>query len=195
MEISPYMLSLLLVYSFIFGISAGVLNDLNRILRIALGMRNVKQDRNKSGARRLCSAMSIVLIAIQDIVLFAYLGVGVAVLNYYLNRGIFRIYSIAATAVGFVLYYFTLGRAVLFFAERIIRALRFVIGWILRIVFAPFRFVCRLLLRAAKKLFEKFRFALAKRKIMRYNKIKREELRALSRCGFATDESFGKGAK
>ena len=192
MEISPYMLALLLVYSLIFGISAGVLNDANRIIRIALGMQGSKQ---KSKKRRLYSAVSIIFIGVQDVLLFAYMGVGVVILNYYLNRGIFRIYSIAAAAVGFALYYFTLGRVVMFFAERIVRALRFVISWILKIVTAPFRFVLRLLLRCVKKLFEKFCFALAKRKNMRYNKIKREELRALSKCGFAAEEALGKGAK
>lgn len=195
MEISPYMLALLLVYSLLFGISAGVVGDVNRIIRIALGMRNTNWESKKRGARRLYSAASIIFIAVGDILLFAYMGVGIVVLNYYLNRGIFRIYSIAAAAVGFLLYYFTVGRVVMFFAERIIRALRFVISWIVRIVTAPFRFFLRLLLRAAKKLFEKFCFAIAKRKNMRYNKIKREELRARSRCGFVADEALGKGAK
>lgn len=186
MEISPYMLSLLLVYSSIFGVSAGVLNDINRIVRIACKIKS---------PRKIYSAMSILFIALQDILLFAYMGVGVAVMNYYLNRGIFRIYSVAAAAFGFALYYFTLGRAVMFFAERIIRAVRFVLGFLIRIVTAPFRFLLRLLLRALKKLFEKFCFAIAKQKIMRYNKIKREELRALSARGFAADEALGKGEK
>lgn len=196
MEISPYMLSLLLLYSLIFGISAGVVCDLNRIVRIALGIGRGARSSKKRGAQRIFSAASILFVALGDILLFAYMGVGVVILNYYLNRGIFRIYSIAAAAVGFVLYYFTIGRLVMFFAERIIRVLRLAIVWILRIVTAPVRLVLRLLLRGAKKLSEKFCLALAKRKIMRYNKIKKEELRALSRCGFVADgEVLGKGAK
>ena len=39
MEISPYMLSLLLLCSLVFGVSAGAVNDINRIIRVALGMR------------------------------------------------------------------------------------------------------------------------------------------------------------
>ena len=195
MEISPYMLSLLLLYSLIFGISAGVVGDFNRIVRIALGIRNSARESKKRLTRKLYSAMSIIFVAVQDILLFAYMGIGIVVLNYYLNRGIFRIYSIAAAAVGFALYYFTLGRVVMFFAERIICALRVAIVWALRVITAPFRFVFRILIRAAKKLFEKLCFAIAKRKIVRYNRIKREELRVLSRRGFVADDSLGKGAK
>lgn len=189
------MLSLLLVYSLIFGASAGALNDVNRILRIALGMRSTTGERARHGVRRAYSAVSIFFIALQDVLLFLYMGVGVAVLNYYLNRGIFRIYSIAAAAVGFALYYFTLGRVVMFFAERILRALRAALGFVWRIATAPLRFAFRVLLRALKKLFGKFRFAIAKRKIMRYNKVKREELRALAGRGFVADEALGKGEK
>ena len=196
MEISPYMLSLLLVYSLIFGMSAGVFNDANRIARIAFAMRKTSGGQKKNCARKIYETAGIFLISIQDILLFAYIGVGVVILNYYLNRGMFRIYSIAAAAIGFVIYYFTIGRVVMFFAERIIRALRFAIVWILNVVTAPVRLIFRLLLHAAKKLFEKLCFAIAKRKNMRYNKIKKEELRALSRCVFVSDgEVLGKGAK
>ena len=47
-----------------------------------------------------------------------------------------------------------------------------------------------------KKLYEKSRFAIAKRKVMRYNKIKREELREMAKRGFMADaDALGKGAK
>ena len=189
------MLSLLLVYSLIFGASAGVLNDVNRIVRIALGVQVASGERSRRGLHRACAAVSVFFIALQDVLLFLYMGIGVAVLNYYLNRGIFRIYSIASAALGFAFYYFTLGRVVMFFAERILRALRAGLGFVWRIATAPLRFAFRVLLRALKKLFGKFRFALAKRKIMRYNKIKREELRALAGRGFVADEALGKGEK
>ena len=196
MEISPYMLSLLLLYSLIFGMSAGAVNDVNRILRIALGIRNTAGEKKRRGVSRIFSAASALWIALGDILLFAYIGVGVAVLNYYLNRGIFRIYSVVATAVGFILYYFTLGRVVMFFAERIICALRFVLSFVFKIVTAPIRFAFRILRKVAKKLYEKSSFAIAKRKIMRYNKIKREELRARAQCGFAAERDIlGKGEK
>ena len=196
MEISPYMLSLLLLYSLIFGVSAGAVNDINRIVRIAIGLRNTTGESRARRVGRIYDSLGVVLISIQDILLFAYMGVGVAVLNFYLNRGIFRIYSVFATAVGFTLYYFTLGRVVMFFSERIIRAIRFVLGRILKIVSAPIRFLIRLLYGGAKKLYEKSRFAIAKRKIMRYNKIKREELMGMASCGFtAHADALGKGAK
>ncbi len=187
MEISPYMLSLLLLYSLAFGVSAGVLNDVNRMLRVALGMRDGKGDSASRVRRRVRSILSILFIALQDILLFGYIGVGVAVLNYYLNRGIFRIYSIGATVLGFALYYFTVGRLVMRLAEAMIRILRALMVKIFKIVTFPIRFAFGLLTLPIKKLCEKIRFALAKRRIMRYNKIKREELIALAARGFALD--------
>ena len=193
MEISPYMLSLLLVYSFLFGASSGAFNDANRILRIALGIENNRK--SKCARQKVMSFFSILFICIQDILLFAYMGIGVAVLNYYLNRGIFRPYSVIAVAVGFILYYFTLGKIVRFFSERIVRLLRLVVLWILKVVLAPIRFVLVLCLNGIKKLWKKYRFAIAKRRIIRYNKIKRAELKALSNCGFVADKSAERKGK
>ena len=188
MEISPYMLSLLLLCSLVFGVSAGAVNDINRIIRVALGMRERTGESEKRIRARVAEALTVVFVALQDILLFAYMGVGVVVLNYYLNRGIFRIYTVAATALGFALYYFTLGRVVIRLAEVIIRVVRGLIIRTLRILTAPFRFVFGIFLGLIKKLCEKIRFALAKRKILRYNKIKREELHSLAARGFAAEE-------
>ena len=67
MEISPYMLSLLLLYSLIFGMSAGAVNDVNRILRIALGIRNTEGEQKRRGVSRMLSAASALWIALGDI--------------------------------------------------------------------------------------------------------------------------------
>ncbi len=199
MEISPYMLMLLLIYSFLFGMSAGALNDINRIIRALLGVRYsakrfdslyaiklpfvgaLGSGREKKGVRR--GLMSAVIF-FQDILLFAYLGCGTVILNYYLNRGQFRLYTIAAVAAGFAVYYFTLGKIVIFLSEGIIFFVRAGVRIAAYLVSRPFVFLWRTGAKIFGKIYKKITSGIAKRKIIRYNKIKREELLGLSSRGF-----------
>ena len=199
MEISPYMLTLLLIYSFLFGMSAGAFNDISRIIRAFLGVRYSKRSferlyaikfpfvgpLNSERPERVWNRRALsVLIFFQDILLFVYLGCGVVVLNYYLNRGQFRLYTIAAATVGFVVYYFTLGRIVMLLSEGIIFILRALFKIFFYIISRPFVFVFGLVLRILRKLAKKLRRAIEKKRSMRYNKEKRTELLALSERGF-----------
>ena len=199
MEISPYMLTLLLIYSFLFGMSAGVFNDISRIIRAFLGVRyskksferlyslklpfvgQIAQERSAGAWKR--RALSV-LIFFQDILLFVYLGCGVVVLNYYLNRGQFRLYTIAAAAVGFVLYYFTLGRIVMLLSEGIIFLIRAIFKMFFYIISRPFVLIFSVLSGILQKILKKLRSAIEKRRSVRYNKEKRTELMVLSERGF-----------
>lgn len=209
MEISPYRLFLLLVYSFLFGISAGVFNDINRIVRALLGNRysgkNIdrlydislpfigklsRSEADKKLKRRLMS----LLIFLQDIALFFYLGCGVVILNYYMNRGQFRLYTIAACLFGALLYYFTIGKLVIFLSEGVVFFIRAVFGILIYLISRPFVWmfcaVRKILLGVCKKIYE----AIAKRSILRYNKKRVAELEKLSESGFIeTDRYFGEG--
>ena len=189
MEISPYMLSLLLLYSFLFGMSAGIVNDINKILRLFFSAR--REEIRTRG--RFARGSSCAVIFFQDILLFTYMGVGTVLLNYYLNRGQFRIYSIAAVAAGFVLYYFTLGKIIMFFAESIVLFLHTVIFKLLHILLLPIKAIFKVIGMILKKLCKKIRFAIAKKKILRYNKRKKAQLEELSRIGFCAGESLSMG--
>lgn len=184
MEISPYMLGLLLFYSVLFGMAAGVLNDIFRISRIFLGVSyrgrglgklraiklpfGIKISRGQGGKvkKRALSA----LIFIEDILLFAFCGCGVTVLNYYLNRGQLRLYTITATLAGFAIYYFTAGKLIMLFAE----ALTFVAEAALRILFhilsRPFVWIFRATRKIFSPLLKKISYAIEKRKNIVYNK-------------------------
>ena len=152
MEISPYMLMLLLIYSFVFGVSAGAFNDINRIIRAFLGVsysrcgfeklytkklpflrKPLERKRVGAAKRKLLS----VIIFFQDILLFVYLGGGVVVLNFYLNRGQFRLYTIGAALAGLALYYFTVGKIVMLASEAIIFFIRATLKVVLFIIFRP----------------------------------------------------------
>ncbi|MBE6530747.1 MAG: hypothetical protein E7679_01455 [Ruminococcaceae bacterium] len=199
MEISPYMLFLLLVYSFLFGMVSGAFNDVNRITRAILGVRypsrsferlySVKlpfvgalADKRKEG--KLKRGVLSAIIFIQDILLFAFMGCGTAILNYYLNRGQLRLYTIVAVAAGFAVYYFTLGRLVIFLSQGIVFLLRAVFGIAVYIISRPFIWIFSFVKRVVVDCYKKISDAIAKKKIISYNKKRRAELLALAQKGF-----------
>ena len=199
MEISPYMLFLLLVYSFLFGMAAGVFNDVNRITRAILGVRYPSRSferlyslklpfigalGDKRSESKLKETLLSVVIFIQDILLFVFIGCGTAVLNYYLNRGQFRLYTIVAVAAGFAVYYFTLGKLVIFLSQGIVFLLRAVFNIGVYILSRPFVWVFLAVKKSVIYCYKKVSHAIAKKKIIGYNKKRRAELLALAQKGF-----------
>lgn len=199
MEISPYMLMLLLIYSFVFGMSAGVFNDINRITRAMMGVKYsgkaferlyrielpfVGRLSSSGKEKRLKRTVESAVIFLQDILLFAYLGCGTVILNYYLNRGQLRLYTIAAMAVGFAIYYFTLGRLVIFLSEGIIFFIRAALKISFYVASRPAVWLWHGMRKICLSICKKIYSTIAKKRIMRYNKSKREELLTLSARGF-----------
>lgn len=197
MEISPYKLTLLLVYSFLFGVSAGVFNDMNKLVRVFFGARYDRATRKtlatqKSRVGRFAYGT---LIFFQDIFLFLYIGVGIVVLNYYLNYGSFRGYTVFGLVLGFLLYYFTLGRVLVYLGQAAILFIRGVISKALFILLKPLLKIAKGIIWVFKKLCEKITYPIAKRRALRYNKVKKKELMTLARVGFLPDGVLGKGEK
>ena len=199
MEISPYMLMLLTVYSFLFGMSAGAFNDINRIIRGFLGVRYSKKSFDKLYTIELpfVGALSRsdeetktkkkllgVLIFLQDILWSVYIGYGTVILNYYLNRGQFRLYTIVAVLAGIAAYYFTVGRLVILLSEAIIFFIKASLKILLWLISRPFVVIGGRIIKGVKKLCKKISSAIAKKKNIRYNKKRREELAALAEHGF-----------
>jgi hypothetical protein len=166
------MLTLLVVYSFLFGAATGVVNDALKIFR--------KLIFGKGGSK----AEAVVLF-VEDLLLTLFIGCGVVVLGFYLNRGIFRWYTVAAIGVGFVTYYFTLGKLVELISDYIIRFLRFVALKIFIVVSYPIRALFTAVKKIIVSSIRKIAYALEKRRVMRYNKRKAEKLIAASKNGSA----------
>ena len=121
MEISPMRIFWMLVYAFAFGALCGVLNDINRLVRVLLGVRY-----GKERMRRLYSLKIPVLgrslrerkdggikgfflsaiIFVQDMMLMLFCGGGIIFINYSFNDGRVRIYTPLMVILGFVCYYF-----------------------------------------------------------------------------------------
>ena len=203
MEISPYMLTLLLVYSFLFGVFCGGVNDVFKITRALLG-----DGRELGGAGYLYnkeiflvgklsqnkkSPLLPLLIFIEDFILVVFIGCGVVVLNYYLNRGQFRLYTLTAVAAGFALYYFTVGKLVALVFSRIVFLVRAALAILLKLCLYPIKLTFDVIKKIFTAAVKKIRFAIEKRRVMRYNKKEREALIEVSKSGFMIEaEKEGK---
>ncbi|MBE6597433.1 MAG: hypothetical protein E7641_07165 [Ruminococcaceae bacterium] len=183
MEIFPNKLFLLLVSSLILGMSGGALNDIWRICRCFAGVRYSEKGAELykkkipvvGSLRRIGNEGKVyriflgVMIFLQDIFLFCYLGAGSVVLNFYFNSAAFRSYTVAAVAVGFFIYYFTVGRLVIRVCERLVFLLRALLEIVFYILSRPFVFLFKKITVVLKKVFLKIRYSLAKKKNMCYN--------------------------
>ena len=159
MEISPILLAKLLLYSLIWGGTVGVFYDVNRIFRVLLGVRyskkhfdslyslrlpfskkeiSLKNAADKTGGRFIKGATEF----LGDFLSVTVAALGVVVLNYSYNDGRFRIFTVIGTLVGFLLYYFTLGRLVMLVCEPLAFLIKYTICAIARSNRSKFRNFC-----------------------------------------------------
>ncbi|MBQ8849963.1 MAG: spore cortex biosynthesis protein YabQ [Clostridia bacterium] len=200
MEISPIQIFYMTLVSLALGATAGIINDVNRAVRIFLGVRY--------GARRFEKLYSIklpllkrcikepseskaskvllpVIMFFQDVLLFAFSGVGVAILNYYFNSGRARIYTPLAVVAGFVIYYFTVGRAVLYFSEAAVFFIKAAFLIIFELFYYPARRIVNFFGIFAKKICTNLYKTIAKKQKMVYNNNKINFVKRSAARGFA----------
>ena len=120
MEISPFLLSLMLAWSAVWGCALGLIYDINRITRVFFGVRytNERFDRLyeiklpviktslKRSSGKICKGALSVIIFFQDIIFFVIAGIGIVLLNYEFNDGVFRWFTVFAAMAGFLIYHF-----------------------------------------------------------------------------------------
>ena len=168
MEISPIQLLFLFLYSCFFGGVLGLLHDLNQLVRMMLGGpisshgkklwyetrlpligRPLRYTQAKKGMQICLSGLTF----FQDVFLFLAAGAGTVILNYYLNDGRFRIYTVLGIAIGFTLYRLTLKRIILPMGEYILFCLLATCGMAFYILSYPFLFFVRFVLFILEFLF------------------------------------------
>ncbi len=203
MEISPLLLTELLLFSFLFGGIVGAFNDINRIIRVFFGVRYTSldfsglyahlklskplDDSDNSDTLKIKKSKDIflcVLIFIQDLLLVLFATGGIILLNYYYNDGKFRFFALLAMLLGFVLYYFTIGKLLMFISEPIMLILRTVAILLIRIMLAPFRFILKSLKKIFKKIYIHTKKHIEKHINIRYNRREVKRLFDLSKIGF-----------
>lgn len=164
MEISLGQQAGLLFFALLLGFFLGFVYDLVRILRIAAGIGcNAALDRapflrelpliNRSviqKRKRIGRFLEWSFVFLGDLFFMIFAGISFSLLLYAVNDGEFRFFALVGLLCSFILYYFTVGRAVLFFAGYIVLGLRVVALYIgfflfypLRIAFRGFLFVLR----------------------------------------------------
>ena len=197
MEISPYLLLLLFVYSFAFGGALGLLYDGFCIVRSLFSQDAIPKRIQKLYERplpllhrpiRVPHKVSKVLHGIVsfllDILFFLVAAWGLLVLHYYLNKGSIRLFTLPVTALGFLLYRATVGRLLRSVSALVVYGLRAVLAMGAYLIYLPLGWMTKLLQKLCDKILKKVRKAIAKRTVARYNIRKRKELCALAAQGF-----------
>ncbi len=195
MEISPILLSKLLFFSILFGIFMGCLNDINRIVRVFLGERYSKRSFEKlynffrmsqEMPKKKNQTLFNTVIFFQDIIFMIMAAIGLVILNFYLNDGHFRVYTVFSAFIGFLIYFFTFGKAVIGVSEPIVIILRFAIITLVKMIIMPFKLFGLFVLRTNKKISYMIIKRLEKRTNIRYNNVKVKIYRELSASGFVS---------
>ena len=189
MEISPIRLFFLLISSFFLGIGAGALYDLHRIVRVLFGVRYTKNRPTKLFLQPLpiikrplgeihCgkvkNTLLSILIFVQDLFLCCVSALGIVILNYTFNDGRFRFYTVIALLLGFLVYYFTLGKVVIFLSEWIVFVFRSFFLIFFFLLSRPFVIFLRFLGKNLKKLRLNLQKSIAnqRKKVYNINKVK-----------------------
>ncbi|MBQ2999928.1 MAG: hypothetical protein IJD64_05640 [Clostridia bacterium] len=189
MEISPIRLFFLLISSFFLGLGVGGLYDIHRIIRVLFGVQYTKNRPSKFLLKPLpiikrplseirCgkakSKFLGILIFFQDIFLCCVSAMGVVILNYTLNDGRFRFYTVIALVLGCLLYYFTVGKLVIFLSEWIVFFIRAAFSIFFYLLSRPGVIFFRFLGKIVKKMGSNLQKTIAnqRKKVYNINKVK-----------------------
>ena len=184
MEISPILMLYMTAVALVFGICGGILNDINRLVRAVMGEKYnnslsqrlyeirlpfIGRSLKKPEAGKTKRIILSITVFIQDVLLFSFLGTGVAILNYFFNNGRARAYTPIAVAVGAIFYYLTVGKAV----RIILEPTSFFIKAVFFIIFELFHYPIGIFLKNfrtfVKKLYLNLNKTIAKKQKMVYN--------------------------
>ncbi len=208
MEISPFMLAKLLLYSIAFGIAVGVFYDANRIIRVLLGERYakrsferlyslklpfVKRELSVQKNRKINGVLKNIIVFFGDLFTLVFTGCGIVILNYSYNDGGFRGFSVIGVALGFAAYYFTAGKLIIFLLEPIAFLLKYCICAFFVFLGYPICVFLKFLIKNVRKMCFLCRFALEKRRRKVYNIKEKICLLEMAKNGFANNDLFGSG--
>lgn len=129
MEISIQNQLIIIVYSFILGLIFGAEYDIIRIASLLLG-----QIRLKKG-----------IVFLLDFAYMLSVTAACSVFAYCFNNGMMRLFFMIPMGLGFLAYYNTVGRVVMFFSETLVKWIRTVFHYI---IYVPVCFVLSRLKKA-----------------------------------------------
>lgn len=132
-----------IVYSLILGLIFGAIYDIIRVMHILFGIASYSGE--KRGMKR--GVLSFGVFFLLDSLYVVCASTIYSFFNYFACNGEFRVFILASVCIGFIVYYVTLGRIVMFFSEAIVALLRKILHYA---IVLPMQFVIRITLRAAK---------------------------------------------
>ena len=202
MEISPILLARLLLYSFFWGLVTGALYDVFRILRVLCGAMSVTMPVGRSISLRIPTTRRYMtsagkserkgffkntLVFLTDLFTVLFAGVGLISLNYGYNDGKFRFFTIIGVLIGFLLYYFTLGKLTVGVLAPIAFFIKYAFFALFAILCLPFRFFAKIVIKNVRKIYFLCENALEKRRKKEYNIYEKVSLLELSKNGFLSN--------
>lgn len=173
----------MLVIAFLFGMQSGIVFDIGRALRgLFLGEVRSKKIKKLYAVKRPFSTLTVgaragsgniiiknALIFLCDLFCVIYLFFGLVLINYSYNNGGIRAFTVVGLIFGFVIYYFTASKIVIFLTEFVAFSLRFAFFAIFGVISLPFIKIYNNLVKKVKKRWENIRFRLAKKRKKVYN--------------------------
>lgn len=157
------------LYALLLGLFFGVLYDTLRITRMLAGVTPVHIKHVAWASKLPCRHIgrigkgpvsAFVFIHLLDILYGLSTGACFCVFLYALNNGRFRWYLLLGCMLGFLVYYWSIGKLVLLLSGYIVAALRSVIGFILYLLTQPLIWIgkkLRQLFIPLEKLFRRHR--------------------------------------
>ena len=158
MYVSMSELSLMFLYSILLGFFLGAVYDIIRLTRIAVGVKYGAQgdkkyslaeyalirrffySKEKKPSRKKHSFLSL-FVFLGDVAFSLFSSVAIAIFIYYFNSGEFRAFVLFGAAFGFLIYYFTLGKIIVYLSSRIIFVIKLVLLYLLFFALYPFYFL------------------------------------------------------
>lgn len=131
-DLSQSTLAYLLGYSFLLGISLGVIYDAFRFMKQLLGVPYGKDAATEQKRGKLLRALQFSVTFVFDVVFWLLFAASSLLLTYNVSGGVFRGMVYTGMTAGLSAYYFTLGRLVLMLSGKVARFLRRAVAWTVR---------------------------------------------------------------
>lgn len=140
------------ILSALLGISIGMIYDIFRILRIAripqIAPRGKFYDIIKipdsslpkfAKLKSMIKLSSDILVFAEDIIFWIIISLLQIIFIYHINDGEIRLYFFIFSFLGALVYFFTVGKAVMYFSIRIIFLIRCLLYWAFYIIIYPIK--------------------------------------------------------
>ncbi len=130
-QLSQTGLCILFVYALAVGAFLGAVYDVFRILRVAFPYVN------GNGVKKVYAALMLGIIFLEDMLYALIAAVTVNLFLFNVNDGQVRWFALLGAAMGFALWYVTVGRLIMRCARTIVAAVRRMLYFLYRILLLP----------------------------------------------------------